>query len=253
MWYARLLSRCHAWATSHHLWLEDASHLRERTQRSAGGLWNVWDVGCGECMLKCFECRACKLNLCSIRSSLSRVSVKSAGNRWDSRIELPKDLVSSFQPHTSGRKAAMGLLEALDFEKLTAEAATAEPEAKAAGAGASKKAKKPEWLVYRSDIFSNVCPLTSNSVVQVTPSLWFDIDLSIEQNLQQIIASWGQAKARSGMWSQLTRDIPMYGWRHGAPWFVRSWMWIMSTLCRWEAHLRGWSRADDEGHPKDTE
>ena len=104
MWYARLLSRCHAWATSHHLWLEDASHLRERTQRSAGGLWNVWDVGCVECMLKCFECRACKLDLCSIRSSLSRVSVKSAGNRWDSRIELPKDLVSSFQPHTSEGK-----------------------------------------------------------------------------------------------------------------------------------------------------
>ena len=44
---------------------------------------------------------------------------------------------------TSGRKAAMGLLEALDFEKLTAEAAAAEPEAKAE-AGASKKAKKPE-------------------------------------------------------------------------------------------------------------
>lgn len=38
----------------------------------------------------------------------------------------------------------MGLLEALDFEKLTAEAAATEPEAKAAGAGASKKAKKPE-------------------------------------------------------------------------------------------------------------
>ena len=36
----------------------------------------------------------------------------------------------------------MGLLEALDFEKLTAEAAATEPEAKAAGA--SKKAKKPE-------------------------------------------------------------------------------------------------------------
>ena len=46
---------------------------------------------------------------------------------------------------------------------------------------------------------------------QVTPSLWFEIDPSIEQNLQQIIGSWGQAKARSSLWSQLTRDIPMYG------------------------------------------
>ncbi len=64
--------------------------------------------------------------------------------------------------------------------------------------------------------FSIVCSLSSNWVVSSHSILviWRCFDWTESQQIIAAVTSWGQAKAWSSLWSQLTCDI-LHGWRHG--------------------------------------